>query len=172
MDLLRVNNFRVLTFTSGSVADFNRAIWSFRRRQLKRVYLIPPKRSGDFRLLVILRGYLSSTLFELSTTTTTGTTLLPDTIMADDKKTDGYAIEMDKLGQGNRTFEAPAPPPQPRGAPPAALSSNPILPVLAYCGSSILMTVMNKYVLSGTNFNLNFFLLCVQVCVEEEKGTW
>lgn len=92
--------------------------------------------------------------------------------MADDKKTDGYAIEMDKLGQGNRTFEAPAPPPQPRGAPPTALSSNPILPVLAYCGSSILMTVMNKYVLSGTNFNLNFFLLCVQVCVEEEKGTW
>lgn len=88
--------------------------------------------------------------------------------MADDKKTDGYAIEMDKLGQGNRAFEAPAPPPQTRGAP-AALSNNPILPVLAYCGSSILMTVMNKYVLSGTNFNLNFFLLCVQVRVEEWK---
>lgn len=90
--------------------------------------------------------------------------------MADDKKTDGYAIEMDKLGQGNRAFEAPAPPPQPRAAP--ALSGNPILPVLAYCGSSILMTVMNKYVLSGTNFSLNFFLLCVQVretCGRREK---
>lgn len=83
--------------------------------------------------------------------------------MAEDKKSDNYTIEMDKLDQGNsRTFEAP-PPPQPRAAPPA---NNPILPVLAYCGSSILMTVMNKYVLSGTNFNLNFFLLCVQVCVE------
>ncbi|KAK7532681.1 golgi GDP-mannose transporter [Phyllosticta citricarpa] len=46
-------------------------------------------------------------------------------------------------------------------------SGNPILPVLAYCGSSILMTVTNKYVLSGTGFNLNFFLLCVQsvVCI-------
>lgn len=83
--------------------------------------------------------------------------------MAEDKKSDNYTIEMDKLDQGNsRTFEAPSPP-QPRAAPPA---NNPILPVLAYCGSSILMTVMNKYVLSGTNFNLNFFLLCVQVCVE------
>lgn len=72
---------------------------------------------------------------------------------------------MDKLDQGSsRTFEAP-PPPQPRAAAPAA-TNNPILPVLAYCGSSILMTVMNKYVLSGTNFNLNFFLLCVQVRVE------
>lgn len=82
--------------------------------------------------------------------------------MAEDKKSDNYTIEMDKLDQGNsRTFEAP-PPPQPRAAP----ANNPILPVLAYCGSSILMTVMNKYVLSGTNFNLNFFLLCVQVCVK------
>ncbi|KAF9631331.1 putative golgi gdp-mannose transporter protein [Lasiodiplodia theobromae] len=49
----------------------------------------------------------------------------------------------------------------------SGLSGNPILPVLAYCGSSILMTVTNKYVLSGTGFNLNFFLLCVQslVCI-------
>ena len=39
----------------------------------------------------------------------------------------------------------------------------PIVPILAYCGSSILMTVTNKYVLSGLNFNLNFFLLCIQV---------
>ncbi|KAL1642023.1 GDP-mannose transporter into the lumen of the Golgi [Diplodia intermedia] len=49
----------------------------------------------------------------------------------------------------------------------SGLSGNPVLPVLAYCGSSILMTVTNKYVLSGTGFNLNFFLLCVQslVCI-------
>lgn len=81
--------------------------------------------------------------------------------MAEDKKSDNYTVEMDKLDQGNRAFEAP---PLPRSAPPSSVSNNPILPVLAYCGSSILMTVMNKYVLSGTNFNLNFFLLCVQVC--------
>lgn len=83
--------------------------------------------------------------------------------MAEDKKNDNYSIEMDKMDQGSRTFEAPPRPSQPRSVPPS-VSNNPILPVLAYCGSSILMTVMNKYVLSGTNFNLNFFLLCVQVC--------
>ncbi|RAK72472.1 GDP-mannose transporter [Aspergillus fijiensis CBS 313.89] len=86
--------------------------------------------------------------------------------MADGKRTDDYTIEMDKLDQGNKGFEAP-PPPQPRSAPSNSLQNNPVLPVLAYCGSSILMTVMNKYVLSGTDFNLNFFLLCIQsvVCI-------
>jgi GDP-mannose transporter len=41
--------------------------------------------------------------------------------------------------------------------------NNPILPVLSYCGSSILMTVANKYILSFPDYNLNFFLLAVQV---------
>lgn len=91
--------------------------------------------------------------------------------MADGKRTDDYTIEMDKLDQGNKGFEAP-PPPQPRSAPSNSLQNNPVLPVLAYCGSSILMTVMNKYVLSGTDFNLNFFLLCIQVrrcSIEHQK---
>lgn len=83
--------------------------------------------------------------------------------MAEGKKTDDYTIQMDSIDQGNKGFEAPLPP-QPRSPPSGSLSNNPILPVLAYCGSSILMTVMNKYVLSGTDFNLNFFLLCIQVC--------
>ena len=43
------------------------------------------------------------------------------------------------------------------------VTANPLFPILSYCGSSILMTVTNKYVLGGMNFNLNFFLLCVQV---------
>lgn len=43
------------------------------------------------------------------------------------------------------------------------VQNNPVLPIAAYCGSSILMTVTNKYVLSGLDFNLNFFLLLVQV---------
>ncbi|PYH40665.1 GDP-mannose transporter [Aspergillus saccharolyticus JOP 1030-1] len=87
--------------------------------------------------------------------------------MAEGKRTDDYTIEMDKLDQSNKAFEAPTPPPQTRTVPPNSLQNNPILPVLAYCGSSILMTVMNKYVLSGTDFNLNFFLLCIQsvVCI-------
>ncbi|PLN75059.1 GDP-mannose transporter 1 [Aspergillus taichungensis] len=86
--------------------------------------------------------------------------------MVDEKKTDDYTIEMDKIDQ-NKSFEPVASPPQPRGTSTLANSNSPILPVLAYCGSSILMTVMNKYVLSGTDFNLNFFLLCIQslVCI-------
>ncbi|CAI7615643.1 GDP-mannose transporter [Penicillium manginii] len=86
--------------------------------------------------------------------------------MADDKKTDNYTIEMDKLDKGNKEFEA-APSPLPRVTPPSPVAGHPALPVLAYCGASILMTVMNKYVLSGLDFNLNFLLLMVQslVCI-------
>ena len=42
--------------------------------------------------------------------------------------------------------------------------NNPILPVISYCASSILMTVANKYILSFPDYNLNFLLLAVQVC--------
>ncbi|KAI0763771.1 UDP-galactose transporter [Trametes elegans] len=40
-------------------------------------------------------------------------------------------------------------------------------PILCYCMASILMTVVNKFVVSGTHFNMNFLLLCMQssVCV-------
>lgn len=84
--------------------------------------------------------------------------------MAEDKKTDDYTIEMGKMDQGNKNFEPPPPVSQARSPSGPVVSNSPIVPVLAYCGSSILMTVMNKYVLSGSDFNLNFFLLCVQVC--------
>ena len=47
--------------------------------------------------------------------------------------------------------------------PSGPVAGNPIFPVLSYCGSSIMMTVTNKFVLSGTGYNLNFFLLAVQV---------
>ncbi|KAI9021122.1 GDP-mannose transporter [Hyaloraphidium curvatum] len=36
------------------------------------------------------------------------------------------------------------------------------VPVLAYCGASILMTLTNKFVLSGFGFTMNFLLLAVQ----------
>lgn len=83
--------------------------------------------------------------------------------MADDKKRDEVAIELgEQRGTG---FEPPGNPPRPATAAPlASLANNPIVPVLSYCASSILMTVTNKFVLSGTDFNLNFFLLAVQVC--------
>ncbi|KIX96900.1 GDP-mannose transporter [Fonsecaea multimorphosa CBS 102226] len=56
----------------------------------------------------------------------------------------------------------------PRYTPPSSnWQNNPILPVVSYCASSILMTVANKYILSFPDYNLNFFLLAVQsiVCV-------
>ncbi|KAI9371113.1 hypothetical protein BJX61DRAFT_543971 [Aspergillus egyptiacus] len=86
--------------------------------------------------------------------------------MVDNRKPDDYSVEMEKLDQ-SKSFEPPSPAPQPRSAPATSVVNNAPLSVLAYCGSSILMTVMNKYVLSGADFNLNFFLLCVQslVCI-------
>lgn len=87
--------------------------------------------------------------------------------MSDDKKRD-YAIELgDKAPNG--TFQAESrPPPSTMHQQSATMKSvvdNPLISILTYCGSSILMTVANKYVVSGTNFNLNFFLLFVQVCI-------
>jgi len=83
--------------------------------------------------------------------------------MADDKKRDDITLELgERRGTG---FESPIISPRPApAAPMASAVNNPIFPVLSYCGSSILMTVTNKFVLSGTGFNLNFFLLAVQVC--------
>ena len=84
--------------------------------------------------------------------------------MGDEKKRDDYTIELgDK--QPNGHFDAQPKPPQPNAmqSSTAVVTNNPVISILSYCGSSILMTVTNKYVVSGTGFNLNFFLLCVQV---------
>ncbi|EME82266.1 uncharacterized protein MYCFIDRAFT_197434 [Pseudocercospora fijiensis CIRAD86] len=43
--------------------------------------------------------------------------------------------------------------------------NNPVLSIFAYCASSILMTVSNKYCVNGTGWNLSFFLLAVQALV-------
>jgi len=47
--------------------------------------------------------------------------------------------------------------------PPTA--GNPIFPVLAYCGASIMMTVVNKFVVSGHHFSMTFLLLSIQSIV-------
>lgn len=46
------------------------------------------------------------------------------------------------------------------------LENNPGAAVLAYCFSSISMTVVNKYVVSGSSWNLNFLYLAIQVCAQ------
>jgi GDP-mannose transporter len=48
-------------------------------------------------------------------------------------------------------------------APTTMSLNNPVLSIFAYCASSILMTVSNKYCVSGTGWNLSFFLLAIQV---------
>lgn len=44
------------------------------------------------------------------------------------------------------------------------LDHSPGASILAYCLASISMTVVNKYVVSGSEWNLNFFYLAIQVC--------
>ncbi|KAI4258835.1 MAG: hypothetical protein LQ352_001046 [Teloschistes flavicans] len=88
--------------------------------------------------------------------------------MADVKKRDDYTIDMNDMGRSGKAFDQTSNSPRPGpSAPILPSANNPILPILSYCGSSILMTVTNKYVLSGFGFNLNLFLLAVQsiVCV-------
>ncbi len=84
--------------------------------------------------------------------------------MADDKKSDDYRINM----PAGKEFRAPSPPstraPSSQRSGAISITENSTAAILAYCGSSILMTLTNKYVLSGVDFNLNFFLLAVQVC--------
>jgi len=48
-------------------------------------------------------------------------------------------------------------------APQSAIANSATFSILAYCSSSILMTVTNKMVLSRFDFNMNFLLLTIQV---------
>ncbi|KAF8582764.1 UDP-galactose transporter [Ramaria rubella] len=47
------------------------------------------------------------------------------------------------------------------------ITSSSVPPVLSYCAASIMMTVVNKFVVSGRGFSMNFLLLFIQssVCV-------
>ncbi len=49
----------------------------------------------------------------------------------------------------------------------AKLDNSPPASVLAYCAASISMTIVNKYVVSGKGWNVNFFYLTVQVCLQD-----
>jgi GDP-mannose transporter len=79
--------------------------------------------------------------------------------MSDDKKSDDYRIDV----PSSKSSRAPSPVMRSVSHKNGSITENPVAAILGYCGSSILMTVTNKYVLSGVDFNLNFFLLCVQV---------
>jgi GDP-mannose transporter len=87
-----------------------------------------------------------------------------------DKKNDDFVLENmgDDRSEENDTFLARLPRSHNQG--PVALTqsfskldNSPPLSILAYCLSSISMTIVNKYVVSGNFWNLNFFYLAVQV---------
>lgn len=99
----------------------------------------------------------------------------------DDKKNDDYVVRMPEGGgyasEEKEPFMAKASPRRSHNVSPPALvqsvsrlDNNPPLSVVAYCLSSISMTVVNKYVVSGTFWNLNFFYLAVQVCRDVEDA--
>lgn len=91
--------------------------------------------------------------------------------MATDKKSDDFVLRMPERGDSFREekdsfLERRSPH---RISPPgvsdsfAKVQNNPPVSILAYCLSSISMTVVNKYCVSGKNWNLNLFYLAVQV---------
>lgn len=92
-----------------------------------------------------------------------------------DKKNDDYVVRMPGIKEDGendpfmaRSATSPTRPTAPGLANPLSkIDNNPAISVLAYCLSSISMTVVNKYVVSGSSWNLNFFYLAVQstVCI-------
>ncbi|RDW89408.1 putative GDP-mannose transporter [Coleophoma cylindrospora] len=92
----------------------------------------------------------------------------------DDKKNEDYNVRMPdvemKTFNDRSSSSAPFLGRSPTGRGPLPVSSitnNPSISILAYCLASISMTVINKYCVSGANWNLNFFFLAVQsiVCI-------
>lgn len=86
-----------------------------------------------------------------------------------DKKDDDYAV---RIGDDSYEEKSPFVPKSPRSqntAQPSMLESlsrldnSPPISIVAYCLSSISMTIVNKYVVSGHSWNLTFFYLAVQV---------
>ncbi|OTB08473.1 hypothetical protein M426DRAFT_7787 [Hypoxylon sp. CI-4A] len=89
-----------------------------------------------------------------------------------DKKNEDYAIRMPASPYGEKDSFIPPRPARAASHPAlgsqlAKIENSPAISILAYCLSSISMTVVNKYVVSGSEWNLNFFYLAIQsiVCI-------
>ncbi|KAH8821599.1 GDP-mannose transporter [Xylogone sp. PMI_703] len=94
----------------------------------------------------------------------------------DSKKNEDYRsgspdLEMRKFGERSPSYRESFGPRSVKssggGLHMSQITNNPTISILAYCLSSISMTVTNKYCVSGSNWNLNFFYLAVQssVCI-------
>ncbi|KAI5457916.1 hypothetical protein BGZ63DRAFT_363818 [Mariannaea sp. PMI_226] len=87
-----------------------------------------------------------------------------------DKKNEDYAIRVPENSSGKESdpfARSPTRKTHPINANPglSQLDNNGPLSIVAYCLASISMTVVNKYVVSGSYWNLNFFYLAVQAIV-------
>lgn len=91
--------------------------------------------------------------------------------MAENKKSDDFVLRMPERGDSFReekdsflerrtSHRLSAPVVQDSFA---KVQNNPTVSIAAYCLSSISMTVVNKYCVSGKNWNLNLFYLAIQV---------
>lgn len=88
--------------------------------------------------------------------------------MASDKKSDDFAIRIPDEDIEKDPFLARTPSHRVAHTPGlvdklAKAQNSPGVSILAYCFSSISMTVVNKYCVSGKDWNLNLFYLAVQV---------
>lgn len=91
------------------------------------------------------------------------------------KKDDDYSVqmpdgnyEMDDLDRERRpgspySSSLLARQPVQPASPLSAIANNPTASILGYCLASISMTVVNKYVVSGSGWNLMFLYLAIQV---------
>lgn len=100
-----------------------------------------------------------------------------------DKKNEDYVVRMPDSPRGGEKdpFMSRSPPRKPfNGASSTAglnqslsrLDNSPIISVVAYCLSSISMTIVNKYVVSGKGWNLSFFYLFIQVSTLVGRMLW
>ncbi len=88
-----------------------------------------------------------------------------------DKKNEDYVVRMPDSKEGG-LLDRPIIPRNYAAANhmhvPASISrldNSPGLSIVAYCLASISMTVVNKYVVSGNYWNMNFLYLAIQVCL-------
>lgn len=88
-----------------------------------------------------------------------------------DKKNDDYVVPMPgqsyemKRAPSEASSQRPASQHSDRNPPPPAsgLVNSPSASILGYCLASISMTVVNKYIVSGSEWNLMFLYLAIQV---------
>lgn len=83
-----------------------------------------------------------------------------------DKKNDDYPLqdmENGDVGKVRAYSRSPSPRAKSGGFDFSKIDNSPGASVLGYCLASISMTVVNKYVVSGSSWNMNFLYLAIQV---------